>query len=338
MRILLLMALLVLPGFADAADPVRIGQATTSLSFLPIWAARALDSFAAENISMQWAAIPGGDPTTLAALDSGDIDLAAVGSETALAAISKGQNFIFVASLMSRMSMDLVASPAMMKRAGVTAKDPLPQRLAALRGAVVGVSAVGGAQDRAVRWLAGRGGLDPARDIKVAMVGGPPALQAALENNRIDAFILSPPEAQLAEAAGSGRALVSLGADFQSLSSLPFLVLVAKTPIDAAAEDRLVRTLRALQSASAATRADPAGVAAAIGSKYFPKLDPAAVLAAVQSMQDGIAGNGRFSAAQIDTLLHFTAELDGKPSTLDGAGSEGKLWTDRYVDAAQARK
>ncbi|MFH5796923.1 hypothetical protein ACHM2U_16140, partial [Clostridium perfringens] len=78
---------------ATAQSPfkIRIGQATPAVSFLPVMAGRALGSFRQQNVELDWAAIPGGDPTTLAALDAGDIDLAAVGSETALRAIGKGQ-------------------------------------------------------------------------------------------------------------------------------------------------------------------------------------------------------------------------------------------------------
>ena len=118
---------------------------------------------------------PGGDPTALAALDAGDIDLAAVGSDTALAAIAKGQPFLMVYDLMSKVSLELVVSPALMARTGVTPDDALPKRLAAMKGAVIGVSAVGGAQDRMARWLARQGGLGP-DDIQVALVGGPPAI------------------------------------------------------------------------------------------------------------------------------------------------------------------
>ena len=79
---------------ARAAEPVRIGQATPALSFLPLWAARAYDAFPQAGLDLTWAAIPGGDPATLAALDAGDLDLAAVGSDTALAAIAKDLPFV----------------------------------------------------------------------------------------------------------------------------------------------------------------------------------------------------------------------------------------------------
>ena len=85
-------------GAALAQSPVkvRIGQATPALSFLPIYAARALDSFKEAGVELEWSAIQGGDPPTLAALDSGNIDFAAVGTETALQAIDKGQSFTLV--------------------------------------------------------------------------------------------------------------------------------------------------------------------------------------------------------------------------------------------------
>ena len=315
---------LVLPRAAAAApDAVRIGQATASLSFLPVWAARAMGSFPAQGLALTWAALPGGDPTALAALDSGDIDLAAVGSDTVLNAVSKGQPFLMVASLMSRVTLDLVVSKAFLARTGVAASDPLDKRLAALKGAVIGVSAVGGTQDRAARWLAGRAGLDMKTGVQVAMVGGPPALQAALENGRIDAFVLSPPEAQVAEAGSYGAGLVGFGKDFPELAELPFLVLVARSPVDAAAAaDRITRSLRAMRSAAAAVQADPVKAAALIGQQFFPRIPPPIVAAAVEAMRPGLADGGRFTPAGIAALVRFS----GAPA---GSG-EGTLWTNQY--------
>ena len=106
-----LLMLLLLAAPAHAQDRVvRIGQAVPTLSFLPLWAARALGTFEEEGVRLQFVSIRGGDPTALAALDSGDIDFAAVGSDTALEAIAKGQPFQFVYSLMSQVSLELTDS------------------------------------------------------------------------------------------------------------------------------------------------------------------------------------------------------------------------------------
>lgn len=316
---------LALPGIARAADPVRIGQATSALSFLPIWAACALGSFLAQGLALTSATLPGGDPTALAALDSGDIDLAAVGSDTVLNAVSKGQPFLMVASLMSQVTLDLVVSRAFLAKHAVGPSDPLDKRLAALKGAVIGVSAVGGAQARAARWLAAKAGLDAATGVQVAMVGGPPALQAALENGRIDAFVLSPPEAQVAEAGGYGAGLIGFGRDFAELADIPFLVLVARSPFDPAATDRIGRSVRALQAASIALARDPAMVAGLIQQQFFSRIAPPVIAGAVEAMRGGTVGGGRFDPAGVAALIRFA----GQPG-LAGTG-EDTLWTNRFI-------
>ena len=176
-------------------------------------------------------AAAGRRPPALAALDTGDIDLAAVGPETVLRAVAKGQPFEIVYTLMSKVTLQLVVAPSFLEKAGVKPSDPLEKRLAALKGATVGVAALAGAQEIAARWLAAKGGLDPKNDIKVAQVGSPPAIQAALETKRIDAFVLSPPEGYLAAKAGAGTVLISPGEEFPLLANQPYLVLVAKKPM-----------------------------------------------------------------------------------------------------------
>ncbi len=332
-----LAAFLLLPVAvrAQARSKVRIGQATPAISILPIMAARALGSFAAQGLDLKWASIPGGDPTALAALGSGDLDLAAVGSETVLAAIARGLPFQIVASMMSKVSLELVVSTAFLKRTGVALGDPLPARLAALQGAVIGVSAIGGTQDRAARWLALQAGFDPRTGVQVANVGAPPALQAALENARIDAFVLSPPEGLIAEDAGTGRVLVRLGEEFPQLRGVPSLVLVAKTPIAPVQAALTIAALRALRVASQQVVADPAGSAEVIQRVLLPRAKPAIIAAAVDRLQGGLAGDGRLDPAGMAALLRFVAEAGGDTDKrLDAATGEGRFWTNEYADAA----
>ena len=310
-----------------AGGIVRIGQATASLSFLPLWSARATGSFAAENLDLDWAAIPGGDPAALAALDSGDLDLAAVGADTLLAAIAKGQPFQAVATLMDRVTLDLVASADFMAKRRIAPGDPLPQRLRALDGSIIGVGAVGGAQDRAVRWLAKRGDLDP-KSMQVALVGGPPALQAALQNGRIDAVVLSPPEGQIAEAGGYGRRLIGMADDFAELRAVPFLLLAAKLPV--ADPTRIVGTLRALAAADTALLAAPDKVADAIQAKFFPKIDQTIIRAGVAALKPGIAAKGIFGPGGAQAMLDFAKQSGVAVDDL----TADRLVTNTFIDAA----
>jgi NitT/TauT family transport system substrate-binding protein len=331
-------ALLLLPTLASAQQSVRIAQGFASLSFLPIWGARALKTFAQEGLTATVLNSPGGDPSALAALDAGDADLAAVGTESALRAVAKGQPFEIVYNLMSKVTLELVVAPSVLEKAGVKADDPPEKRIAALKGATIGVAAVGGTQETAVRWLAAKGGLDPKADIKVAQVGGPLALQAALENKRIDAFVLSPPEGYLATKSGAGTILVSFGDDFPLLAHQPYLVLVAKKPIDDKASELIVKTARAMQAASTVLVKEPERTALAIQQQFFAKADPAAIAAAVKAMNSGVAGGGELDVQAFRNQLAFSKEVGtnfGKD--FDAAASQNDLWTDQFVERA-ARK
>ena len=323
-------ALSLLPTLASAQQSVRIAQGFASLSFLPVWAARALNSFTAEGLTATVIVSPGGDPAALAALDAGDVDLAAVGTESALRAVAKGQPFEIVYNLMSKVTLEMVVAPSWLEKSGVKPGDPLQKRIAALKGATIG-----GTQETAARWLAAKGGLDPKQDIKIAQVGSPVALQAALENKRIDAFVLSPPEGYLAAKSGAGTILVSLGDDFPLLANQPYLVLVAKKPIGDKASELIVKTARAMQAASAALVANPEPAALAIQKQFFAKADPAAIIAAVKALNAGVAGGGKLDVQALQNQLVFSREVGtnfGKD--FDAAASQNDLWTNSFVERA----
>ena len=326
-----LLLALSLPGLARAQAPrkMRLGQATPAVSFLPVMAARALDSFAQAGVELEWAAIPGGDPACLAALDAGDIDAAAVGSETLLNAIARGQPYQMVASLMSKVSLELVVSSGRIEKLGLSpADDPLEKRLLALKGAIVGVSAIGGTQDRAARWLARRAGLNPRTDMEIAMAGPPPSIQAALEAGRIDAYVLSPPEGLISEDARTGQVIIRMGDEFPELRDLPSLVLAVKTPLDAARHTLLVDSLRAMQAACTQLLADSPAVAARIQAALYPRIKPPVMQAAILSLKSGVEAKGRFDRKGIEDLLEYAAD------TVPGLDRKAAFWTNDYIDEA----
>ena len=315
-------------GFAKAASSVKIGQSTATLGYLPIWAARTFDTFPAQQLELSWAVINGGDPASLAALDSGDIDLAATGSDAVVDAVTKGQPFQIVYSLMSKMSLELTVSEAFLKRTAVSRDAPILQRINSLKGATIGVTVVGGAQDRTVRWLAGRGGLDPKKDVQVVQIGSAAALAAALENGRIDGFMLSAPEGQIAEAGGFGRILVAPDTDLPNMKGFPSLVLVARTDANEAAQQKIIATIRALDTGAKQLLSDPDAGADRIGAKFFPKLAPAIMRASIRNLADGLRDRGRMSMEGAKRLAAFV-EDSGR-----AAPRGDQHWTNLYTDRA----
>src|SRR5258705_1028799 len=85
-----------------------------------------LDTFKPQGLSATAVALPGGDPSALAALHACDIELAAVGPDAMLRAAAKCQPVEIVYSLMSKVTLKLVVSPACLERARINPTDPLP--------------------------------------------------------------------------------------------------------------------------------------------------------------------------------------------------------------------
>ena len=310
-----------------ATTPVKIGQATTTLGFLPVWASRAYDTFAQRKLELTWAVINGGDPATLAALDSGDIDLAATGSDSVLQAVAKGQPYRIVYSLMSKMSLNMTVSHEFLRRTGASVEQPLDVRIGKLKDALVGVVAVGGAQDRTVRWLASKGGLDPKKDVKIVQVGSSTALGAALANGRIDAFMLTAPEGQIAEAGGYGTIYIRPDRDMPEIMGMPSLVVVARSDVDEAAKLKIVESLRALNAGSRALLADIDGGAEKLRTKFFPKVDRDVMRTSVESLVDGIKDDGLLNQHRAELLVRFAVESGRTPPA-------GSFWTNEYVERA----
>ena len=315
------------PVVAATRDTVRIGQATTTLGFLPVWASRAFDTFAQRNLDLTWAIINGGDPATLAALDSGDIDLAATGSDSVLEAVAKGLPYRIIYSLMSKMSLNMTVSHEFLRRTGASVEQPLDVRIKKLKDALVGVTAVGGAQDRTVRWLASKAGLDPKKDVQIVQVGSSAALGAALANGRIDAFMLTAPEGEIAEAGGYGTMYIRPDHDMPEITGMPSLVLVARSDADEATKLKIVETLRALNAGSEALLANVEDGAERLRTKFFPKVDREVMRVSVESLVDGIKDDGLLNQHRADLLVKFVVE-SGRTAPSD------QFWTNEYVERA----
>ncbi len=326
------------PAQAQPLRKIYIAQATPSLAYLPLVAARALDTFTPQGLDPYWAALPGNDRACLAALDRGDVDCAALAAEPTIDAVARGQPVQIVAALLSKLPLELVAGNTFIETSGIApADDPLPRRLQALKGATIGIDAPETPQDRAARFLAAQAGLDPQIDLHIVALGPPPAIQAALEAGQIDACLLGSPEALVAEDARIGQVLIRMAIDFPALANLPALVLVAKTPIAPETAERLVATCKALQAACIQLLAGPAtttattatATATSIQSALYPRIKPQLVAAAIETLKSGITAKTRLDPAGIAALLAYAG-----PAALQTARDHPGFWTDEYGDRA----
>ena len=132
-----------------------------------------------------------------------------------------------------------------------------------------------------------------------------------------------------------GKVFIQIGEEFPRLEHMPYLVLVAKTPLSPAQLDLAVRTSRALQAASRSVVKDPTHAAAEIQRQFYAKLNPSVVASAIRTMSPGIGEGGAMTPAAIGELLKFTTESGealGKP--LDPKPGPNAFWTNDVVEAA----
>ena len=100
-----------------------------------------------------------------------------------------------------------------------------------------------------------------------------------------------------------GTAFIKLSDDFPQFDRNPYLIFVAKKPVDPKTADVVVKAIRAVQLASAKSIAKPDAVGSAIATKFFPKADPDAIVAALKAMNAGVAEAGKLDAGNIQNLL-----------------------------------
>ena len=175
----LVSALALLVPLPPAAAQVRItiGHAAISPRIIPLVIAQEQGLFAKNGIESRMVLIRGA-PTLVASLISGDIDLGYTGGPAVLGAAAQGIQLKILASLSSRLTHTLIASPNIKK-----AEE--------LRGKRFGIQSIGGSTWMHTMLGLEYLGLDPKRDnLTILVIEDSVLIGQALEAGRIDAAVL----------------------------------------------------------------------------------------------------------------------------------------------------
>lgn len=311
---------------------VRLAQPLVNLSYLSIDTARANKTFADNDVKVKWALASGGDSSILAALSAGDVQFAAVGTEAALAAVDKGQEYKLVYCVNSSLSQELVVSKRWLKKAGVSPDDPVEKRLAALKGATIGVSALGGLQDQLAQYYLDKGGVSES-DARIAKIGPPPALEAALEKGQIDAFVLSPPEGLKMADSGIGEVLLR-NDEIPELKQVCGLSLVVTEDFAQQNGDLIKKVTASLADASADIDDDPTGSADSVREAYYPKVTKPLMRQSVDQLAPAVRGRGRMNEPMMSAAVRFVEKTGGHGLSIDAASGKGEWWTNEFLPKA----
>ncbi len=132
----------------------------------------------------------GAGQTSQAAIIAGEVPAASASPTTAFAAILAGAELVIVGAVFDTIAFQIISAPELMT-------------LGDLRGKIVGVNRLEGAPHVALRYvLRHAAGIDLDRETRVVQVGQQPERVAALRSGAVQATLVDPPFADLAEREG----------------------------------------------------------------------------------------------------------------------------------------
>jgi NitT/TauT family transport system substrate-binding protein len=178
LALLVILVLLVAPGPVPAQELKRILYGTsTSISHLPVWAAKDAGYFAKNGLNVEPVQIRGGALITMAIM-SGQLQFSGVGAGSVVAGRIEGGDLV------------LLACPADLEPVYLIARPEI-KSASELKGKVSAVTRLGSSIHFYLRSALRMVGVDSDKDLTLLQLGGSPEIVAALESGRVSAAALT---------------------------------------------------------------------------------------------------------------------------------------------------
>lgn len=312
---------------ASELKPIKLAQSIPALSFSPLIVALDRNFFGYQGLKVEFVELQSG-ATALQAIVGGSINLVDSASTEVASAVAKGTDLFAIQNTIM-MTLQVCVRKDWAEKAGVTADSPLEDRMAALKGATIGITGPGAVSDKAMRYLLTKfGGLDPNTDTTITQVGGASAMSGALDANQIQAFLLSPPNCARTK---EGTVLVE-PADVPTFKNYTHEVLYGEKSWIEANSDLATRAATAISMGNNYILQYP-DEALKILQAQFDKVDPSIIENAFKkTILPQVREDGKFDSAMwenTNTVLVDAGIIDQPVST-----DEGGLWTNKYIGDA----
>lgn len=264
-------------GTTNSTDSMtlKVAQVNKSIFFFPLYVALQENFIKEQGLTLDPATPPSlGSGSKLAtALEAGSIDIG-VGGITDVFTISRVDAYVkIIGAVTNAFLIDVVVSKRFEQQTHLRATSPLAEKVKALVGKKVGISAPNSATDALLTFLFRQQGLDAQKDVVKVNVGADIATDlAALQSGRIDAVAVSAPGGEEAEAQGFGDTFISpVRGDVPSMQGQLFGVAYAKQNVINAKPKAVQAFIRAIAQAETFIQNHPDQTTALLG-KYL-KLD-----------------------------------------------------------------
>lgn len=239
----------------------------------------------------------------------------------------KGETMMAIVNIEPYVDLPLVLRVDVAQRLGVTPRDPLAKRLAALKGLSLSVTGEGDAGDLALKFMLQEANLKPT-DVKKVVIPNPVATLAAWDQRQIDGFVGGSPRSVGLEAAGKGVILVE-ARDIPMLSHIIHEVVYGlKSWIDAHPEETRA-VAQAMVRANRFLKEDPSA-GALLHQAGYKAWTPQILQESVDRLKGYIPADGKMTREQWEWTMRYARETGMISKPLDIG--EGKYWTNKYLE------
>jgi ABC-type nitrate/sulfonate/bicarbonate transport system substrate-binding protein len=313
---------------------VSLLTAVPNFAFGAVWVAEQLKYFEEEGVRVKITPAPSGS-VCLNAVVGRSTNFCASTSEGLVLARVEGAPVIAIQAHNRAMTLSVVLRKEIVTRLGLTRDSPIDKRLSALTQlGTIGATGPGAASEQIFKFLVKKAGAI-ATILKFVYIGAP-ELPAALMNNVIDAYALSPPSAEITEPSGKGYVLIPLGkGEVPELTDYHYEVLMVRPDYVEANPKIAMAVSRAISRGGALFNTDLAAAKAALRSHRLynkEKLADDVFELSFNTVAKAMPRWGTMSAAGWQKVINFSTgagivkDLAQAPSN-----KEGVLWTNKYV-------
>jgi ABC-type nitrate/sulfonate/bicarbonate transport system substrate-binding protein len=311
------------PSQSKSVATVTIGQSVPTLSFAPLEIAKAMNFFGYLGVKVNYSTLQSGTAMQEAVV-GGSINIGADASTDVAEMISKGLSGEAIANVMP-MTLQVCVNKSWAQQHGLSASQPLKQRIAGLKNATFGITGPGSLSDAAGRWLVKTyGGISDPTSISV----GSSSLAPSVDADKIQAFLQSAPTC---EETTNGEVLVNPSEvpEWTDYANEVLFTTKAYANGNAAAVTRVATAV----DMGAKFIAEHPQQAVQMLEKLYPTIAPGTVAAAFKSgIQPSLAPNVDFTSAMwqnVNAILVGGGTISTPVSTAPNTS-----WTNQYIDAS----
>jgi len=313
---------------------VTIATAVSNMAFAALWVAEQLKYFEQEGVRAKITSAGGGSPCQSAVVGR-SVNFCASTSEGLVLAHVEGAPLLAIQSHNRILTLSVAVRKEIADKHKLTRKSPLSARLKLLSQlGPIGATSPGAASEQIFKFLVAKAGDDPAK-LKFVYLGGP-QLPSSLMNGVIDAFALSPPSAEVTEAAGKGYVLIPLGlGEVAELTDYPYEVLMARPDYVEGNRKIAMAVARAISRGGALFHSKPEAAKSALRAHRFSdpgKLDQKVFDLAFDTIKPAMPRWGEMSAEGWKKVIAFAGGAGIiKDKSKTPTAEEGLLWTNKFV-------